>query len=122
MLGLRKDNMEDHPKKNIEIVPELRRYILEAGYELGFGGMWSRCRSRESNESYEEWFCVEAADAQDVIDTFLIGDDALHYDGEEDWGHIIRNGDPRLTIRIKDRSKSSRDITSIFVYYTPEHL
>lgn len=103
----------DPPEKNIEITPNLMRYLVQEGFDVGIG------LSRERTiygESWREWFCTQA-DVDTVIKVFTTNDPSLHYEGEHQGKHILKNGDPKLCIMI-DYS-SNRNWTNIWIRYKP---
>jgi hypothetical protein len=114
--------MSRHPEINIEITPLLMQFAREDGHELGIG--LSRVRT-DHNESWKEWFLVKTGIDQ-VIETFITHDPALHHDGETrgldgTFVQRIRNSDPRLTIDIKHFKNSYTGVegTGVTVYYQP---
>ena len=115
--------MSRHPEINIEITPLLMQFAREDGHELGTS--LSRVRTIH-NESWKEWFLVKTIDIDQVIETFITHDPALHHDGEVrietgEFVNCIRNGDPRLTIHIKPFKSSNTGVegTGVTVYYRP---
>lgn len=100
-------------EKNIAITPKLIEYMHTEGYDTGIG------LSRERTiygESWREWFSTKA-DVQTVIEIFTMHDPQLHYDGIHAGAHIIKNGDRRLAIRLKE--DQARGITHVWVQYIP---
>lgn len=105
---------------NIAITPDLMQYARDEGYELG--NTLSRIRTVHG-ESWKEWFLVRDAEVDEVIKAFITHDPALHHDGKiisaEESVQRIRNGDPRLTIDLKEYDNRGVCGTGVTIYYKP---
>jgi len=103
-----------YQERNIAITPHLMQYLREEGRDTGIG--LSRKRTIHG-ESWEEWFCTHTP-PDEVIEIFTTHDPTLHYDGEIQGRHVVKNCDRRLGIYLQDNP--DRGFTSVWVRYRPD--
>lgn len=101
----------EYVERNIEITPKLREHIRSKGFDVGVG--LSRERTLYG-ESWREQFTTDA-DIDKTIELLLEADPNLHYETAWNGRHLIRNGDPRLKIHIRELG----DHQHISVVYRP---